>query len=1228
MPCASAPGPSGDTAGAVRAAPVLLLVLAVLFAAQAPAAGASTLAWRGASAVEDQTYTVGSSIAVLRLPRAASDEGPLTFTLSPAPPAGLLFDATPSRGRLTGTPQRAQSATTYTYRVEDGAGSSIERTFSIAVQGGNDAQSPGTDPGASTLVWRGASAVENQTYTVGSSIAVLRLPRAASDEGPLTFTLSPAPPAGLLFDATPSRGRLTGTPQRAQSATTYTYRVEDGAGSSIERTFSIAVQGERDVAPVWSRESIDDQRYRPGWVSYRLSLPIATGGNGDLTFTLSPAPPAGMTFLSGSSRGWLTGKPTTAQPTTEYSYTVTDGDGDTATLRFNITVAAIPEVPVATLAGGGSPVTEGTGAVFTVRLSSPAPEGGVTVKVTVADAGDGGDFVAPENEGAKTVTVPVGQSSATYSVATVGDDEYEPNGEVTVTLAAGTGYTVGSPSSATVTVQDDDEPRLFASAIDLTPHFGSRRVSNQSYTEYTRIGTLTLPRAKSGNQPLRYTLRGNLPAGFDFDEATRQLTGTPTEAQQATTYTWTVTDADGDRASLTFTITVAAVPWDVSVSGEDSTMFVRWPAFPTANRYRVQWRTGAESYSTTERSHTAGASDTGHRLRNLTLSEKYFVRVTALRNQDGAMSELRVSDEVEHVTHGYFDAFANPAVGDARALDVEWEALGGGTAGYVIEWGESTDHCMGTDNVRSLANEDSVTEDTLTYRITGLQPDTEYDVRVTPYTTYGSASAPDGLSWTECGKPTHTEITDVTVSAGSSSTELAVSWTRGTSANAYPIEKYVVRWKSGVGDYPEANKKTVEDGTSTSTTIDNLTAGTEYTVRVAAQVPVVPYHSQLLDGDTAEGTGTTGASSWDVSVSGEDNTMFVRWPAFPAANRYRVQWRTGEESYSTTERSHTAGAGDTGHRLRDLTLGEKYFVRVTALRDESDTGGTVSELRVSGEVEHVTHALFDQFTDPAVGEARALDVEWEALGGGAAGYVIEWGESTDHCKAAYDVRPLANQDSVTGDKLTYRVTGLQPDTEYDVRVTPYTTYGSASAPDGQSFTECGKPTHTEITDVTVSAGSSSTELAVSWTRGTSANAYPIEKYVVRWNSGVRRLSRGQQEDRRGRHEHVHHDRQSDRGHRVHRQGCRASPGGAVPQPTPRRRHGGGHRHDRRIGRRARVHGLPRPVRPGQCGEPLRHGGGAARRREPAVRGAHRDGHRQGGPARRGVELGDAEVLPR
>ena len=115
----------------------------------------------------------------------------------------------------------------------------------------------------------------------------------------------------------------------------------------------------------------------------------------------------------------------------------------------------VPNSPAATVAAGTSPVTEGTAASFTVMLSSAAPAGGITVNLTVADAA-GSDFVAAADEGAKTLAFAAGETSNAYTVATVADSTDEADGDVTLTVGTGAGYTVGSPSSATVTVNDDD----------------------------------------------------------------------------------------------------------------------------------------------------------------------------------------------------------------------------------------------------------------------------------------------------------------------------------------------------------------------------------------------------------------------------------------------------------------------------------------------------------------------------------------------------------------------------------------------------------------------------------------------------------------------------------------------------------------------------------------------------------------------------------------------------
>ena len=108
--------------------------------------------------------------------------------------------------------------------------------------------------------------------------------------------------------------------------------------------------------------------------------------------------------------------------------------------------------PVISIAGG-SGVTEGAPASFTLT-ANPAPHAALTVSLAVTQSGD---FAAEGQTGAREVTVPTG-GSATFEVATTDDNKDEPDGSVTATVAAGTGYAVAaSPDdSASVAVADDD----------------------------------------------------------------------------------------------------------------------------------------------------------------------------------------------------------------------------------------------------------------------------------------------------------------------------------------------------------------------------------------------------------------------------------------------------------------------------------------------------------------------------------------------------------------------------------------------------------------------------------------------------------------------------------------------------------------------------------------------------------------------------------------------------
>ena len=385
----------------------------------------------GSATVGSLSYQVGTAISARVLPVASGGSSPLTYSLSPLVP-GLSFS--PSNRRLTGTPT---TAGTYrmTYTVRDAGGDTDTLSFVLTVRdratpptppvgpdaytplehwtisdgtvrfsifnsrqcltisnltlfgstysvhsskwqtradansdwidvantghtGGICAYSP-TEPGqyrgvaeisvdgergkyASSNVLTigggdqspggrpsfGSSTVANRIYTAGTTIATLRLPTATGGDGTLTYSLSPTVP-GLTFSA--ATRSLFGRPSSA-GAYTMTYTARDSDGDTATLRFTVTVRA-GDLRPSFGSATVASQTYTTG-ESVVLRLPAATGGNGTLSYSLSPSVP-GLTFFSNTRV--LQGRPSSAG-SYSMTFTVRDSDGDTATLRFTITV--------------------------------------------------------------------------------------------------------------------------------------------------------------------------------------------------------------------------------------------------------------------------------------------------------------------------------------------------------------------------------------------------------------------------------------------------------------------------------------------------------------------------------------------------------------------------------------------------------------------------------------------------------------------------------------------------------------------------------------------------------------------------------------------------------------------------------------------------------------------------------------------------------------------------
>ena len=256
-------------------------------------------------------YRVGTPVET-SLPYAFAAD---SFRVQPELPDGLSFNTLSAV--ITGTPTTAQPQTPYTLTAFDDDDNSADLPFTIEVLEDN----------MPTF----ASGVADQTYRVGSAIDPLQLPMATGGDGAIAYALTPALPAGLTLDS--GTHLATGTPTRVSFRTLYTWTATDEDGDTATLTFTIEVL--QDTMPRF-REAAGDQTYRVG-TTVSTRLPRATGGDGRLSYALTPTLPAGLMLDAGQRT--ISGTPRTAARRTTYIWTATDEDGDTATVRFAIEVA-------------------------------------------------------------------------------------------------------------------------------------------------------------------------------------------------------------------------------------------------------------------------------------------------------------------------------------------------------------------------------------------------------------------------------------------------------------------------------------------------------------------------------------------------------------------------------------------------------------------------------------------------------------------------------------------------------------------------------------------------------------------------------------------------------------------------------------------------------------------------------------------------------------------------
>ncbi len=363
----------------------------------------------GGSMPTTATYNVayaGSSAA-------SGGAGGLTYSKSGSWPSWLSLNA--STGAVSGTPTAAGTFT-FTVQAADAFGDSNSQQYTVAVS------YPAMTITAPTMPTGYVGSVYKQTTLVatgGTGVAAN-----------YTWAVSAgALPAGLNLS---TAGVITGTPTGSTGATSFSVTVTDTVAniSSTPQQLSITVD---------AGITINSVTLPTGYVgsTYTQTTLTATGGTGAGTYTWTVASgsalPAGLSL---SSAGAISGKPSGAPGTTNFTVTVTDTAQNTKNAQLSILIDAGVTVNAITLPAGYLNAAY-PGATFTAT-------GGTGTYTTWAWTGEPAGLTLNASTGAITGTPTV---AGTFSVVVTATDSAGNMGTATFPLDVESTLTVTSANT-------------------------------------------------------------------------------------------------------------------------------------------------------------------------------------------------------------------------------------------------------------------------------------------------------------------------------------------------------------------------------------------------------------------------------------------------------------------------------------------------------------------------------------------------------------------------------------------------------------------------------------------------------------------------------------------------------------------------------------------------------------------------------------------------------------
>jgi hypothetical protein len=208
----------------------------------------------------------------------------------------------------------------------------------------------------------------------------------------------------------------------------------------------------------------------------------------------TPVAPQSVTVSLAQGSGYTLGKQTAAGliigagsgARTAAATTGVTRNAELAAFRSQVTALA---TPVLRIQSTNAVVSEGTPATFVITASESSATD-ITVNLNSGGTATANDIVTPPN----SVTLPMNATSVSVSVPTRVDQVVKPKKTLTLSLASGADYSVGSPNAATTTITNTNVPSMhIGGAGTITPGSTAKLVvsADQAPLHDTQI-TVTL----------------------------------------------------------------------------------------------------------------------------------------------------------------------------------------------------------------------------------------------------------------------------------------------------------------------------------------------------------------------------------------------------------------------------------------------------------------------------------------------------------------------------------------------------------------------------------------------------------------------------------------------------------------------------------------------------------------------------------------------------------------